>query len=110
MVRRALGARHGSGEQRLERMGELVKTFQSNGARTDLQPRAGGGPRSQRQAAEEAGISKRQEKTAVRIANVPEADFEAAVESDDPPTVTKLAHMARDGIELRDALAEGSVP
>ena len=79
----------------MRRMGELVKTFQSNGARTDLQPRAGGGPRSQREAAEEAGISKRQEKTAVRMANVPEAEFETAIESDDPPTVTKLAHMHR---------------
>jgi hypothetical protein len=49
---------------------------------------------SQRQAAKQAGLSKDQEKQAVRVANVPDDDFDAAVESDDPPTVTELA--ARD--------------
>jgi hypothetical protein len=33
-------------------------------------------------------MSKDQEVTAVRVANVPAEDFEAAVESDDPPTIT----------------------
>jgi len=32
----------------------------------------------------------RQQKTALRVANVDEDGFEAAVESDDPPTVTEL--------------------
>jgi hypothetical protein len=30
-------------------------------------------------------------KTSIRVANVPKADFERQVESDDPPTVIKLA-------------------
>lgn len=43
------------------------------------------------QAATNAGLSKRQKDTALRVANVPEDEFEAAVESDEPPTVTQIA-------------------
>ena len=38
----------------------------------------------------EAGFSDRQIKQAVRVANVPEEDFERQVESESPPSVTKL--------------------
>lgn len=38
-------------------------------------------------------MSKRQQVTAVRVANVPDEQFERVVESDNPPTVTKLADM-----------------
>lgn len=81
------------------RAGELLKTFQNqkaglknvgNGARG-----VGTGPTSQREAAEAAGMSERQEKTAVRVANVPEADFERAVESESPPTITKLSEQGK---------------
>ena len=78
----------------IRRAGELLKEFQSPGARTD-QPTVDIGPRSQRQAAEAAGLSERQEKTAVRVANVPDTDFESAVESDVPLSVTKLAAMGK---------------
>jgi len=44
-----------------------------------------------------AGISEKQRVTAVRVANVPDAEFDAAVESDDPPTVTQLSEMGRKG-------------
>jgi hypothetical protein len=75
----------------IRRCGELLKTFQNPGARTD-QPTVGTDERlTQRQAAAGAGMSERQELTAVRVANVPVEDFEAAIESDDPPTVTRLA-------------------
>jgi hypothetical protein len=43
------------------------------------------------QAAESAGLSKDQAVTAIRVANVPDDEFELAIESDDPPTVTELA-------------------
>lgn len=46
----------------VRRAGELFKAFRSPGARTD-QPRNGGGPRSQRDAAKAAGVSKDQELT-----------------------------------------------
>ncbi|MCK9543966.1 MAG: hypothetical protein M0R03_18255 [Novosphingobium sp.] len=45
---------------------------------------------SQREAAEQAGLSKRQQVTAVRVANVPDEVFEEAVESDTPPTVIPM--------------------
>lgn len=78
------------------RCGELLKTFQSPGERTDKpmegdHPRFESEPRTQRQAANSAGLSEHQEKQAVRLANVSEDDFERAVESDKPPTVTALA-------------------
>ena len=40
-------------------------------------------------------MSKDQQVTAVRVANVPTGDFEAATEGDDPATVTKLAEMGK---------------
>src|SRR5690606_18734661 len=36
-----------------------------------------------------------QRKTALRVANVPEPEFNAAVESDEPPTVTQLAEQGK---------------
>lgn len=44
-------------------------------------------------AAAEAGLSERQRKNAIRVAGVPEQDFNKLVDSDTPPTVTKLAQM-----------------
>lgn len=73
----------------IRRCGELLQQFQNPGVRT--KPRGDSPPRSQRDAAKNAGMSKDQEKQAVRVANVPQADFDAAVDSNDPPTVTALA-------------------
>lgn len=64
----------------VRRCGELLKTLdarggdrsKSNGDDTFAFP-------SQKQAAEQAGLSKRQQVTAVRVANVPEQNFEEAV-------------------------------
>ncbi len=42
-------------------------------------------------AARAAGMSRDQQKAAQRVARIPVKDFEAAVESDNPPTVTDLA-------------------
>jgi hypothetical protein len=76
----------------IRRCGELLKTFQMapQGGRPKANG-AGAATVSQREAAEKAGMSKRQEVTAVRVANVPAADFDAAIDSDRPPTVTRLA-------------------
>lgn len=74
----------------VNRMGELLAEIEPHpGARTDLQPRTGGGTRSQAQ--HDAGISDRQRVTALRVANVPRDQFEAAVESERPPAVTALS-------------------
>lgn len=85
----------------VRRVGELLAEFQGAGARTDIQPRDGTDPRSarpiqtQRQAAERAGLSERQEKAARRVAALPSEVFEEAIESERVPSVTKLAEMGR---------------
>ena len=44
-------------------------------------------------AAEAAGLSKHQTKTALRVAALPDEDFERFVDGERPPTVTELAEM-----------------
>jgi hypothetical protein len=43
------------------------------------------------QVADDAGLSEHQRKTALRVATVPTEDFDYAVESQEPPTITTLA-------------------
>lgn len=80
-------------QQRAQRrMGELLKQVPS--ARGENLPnvdREGAHPTGKARVASDAGLSEHQRKTALRIASVPEADFETAVESDKPPTVTEMA-------------------
>ena len=77
----------------VRRCGELLKTFHSPGGRPS-KTGAGTDPGfSQRDAAARAGLSERQEKTAVRVANVPAEDFELLIERDEPPTITHLAEL-----------------
>jgi hypothetical protein len=80
----------------IRRCGELLKTF-NTGPDGGRPKENGEGTHtvSQRAAAEQAGLSKHQQVTAVRVANVPTDQFEQTVESDMPPTVTKLAEMGK---------------
>lgn len=78
----------------VRRAGELLKQIPSqSGKRTDLQPNDGAVTRSE--AAEQAGLSERQRVTALRVAEVPADEFEAAIESADPPTITEIAEAGR---------------
>ena len=81
----------------IRRCGELLKQIEpANGARTDIEPRAGDLPKLTRtEAAESAGLSEHQRKTALRVASVPDDDFERQVESESPPTVTALAEQGK---------------
>jgi hypothetical protein len=81
----------------IRRCGQLLKEIESaQGARTDLQPSIGGGTKlTRKQAADEAGLSKRQKDTALRVAAVPPDEFERAVEGEKPPTVTELAERGK---------------
>jgi hypothetical protein len=72
---RALPAR---ASVKIRRMGEVLKQYDAQGKRTDQLDVGDDTKLSQREAAEEAGISKRQQVTAVRIANIPEDQFEIA--------------------------------
>ena len=76
----------------IRRCGELLKQIEPSKGGRPAETRDGADPSFTRKlAAEQAGLSERQRKTALRVANVPEQDFNQSVESADPPTVTKLA-------------------
>jgi hypothetical protein len=76
----------------IRQCGKLLKEIESaTGAHLPNVKREGALPVGRAQAAEDAGLSEHQRKQALRVANVPEAEFEAAIESDSPPTVTQLA-------------------
>lgn len=97
-------------DRAIRRAGELLKQIepQQGGDRKSAEyQRDGYGPlMSRRDAGEQAGMSDRQIKTAIRVANIPAADFERQVESANPPTVTALAEQGkrpapRPAIDLR---------
>jgi hypothetical protein len=75
----------------IRRCGELLRQIEpQQGVNQNIQD--GTVPKVTRtKAADDAGLSERQRKTALRVANVPAAEFEKAVESPTPPTVTTLA-------------------
>lgn len=80
----------------IARAGAILKEIEkAQGMRTDrLQD--GTVPKLTRtQAATDAGLSERQRKTALRVANIPQAEFEEAIESENPPTVTALAERGK---------------
>ena len=81
-------------DRAIRRAGELLKQVEPQpGKRTDVEP-SGGAP-TRLKAARDAGMSRDQMHTALRVANVPEADFERRVESRNPPTVSKLAEQGK---------------
>jgi hypothetical protein len=57
----------------------------------------GGALISQKQAVDAAGVSEHQRTQAVRVANVPASNFEAAIEGEDPATVAALAALGTKG-------------
>jgi hypothetical protein len=77
----------------VRRCGELLQQFDARGG--DQTKKAEGRPFGRRQMAAQAGMSAHQEKQAVRVANVPAVDFEAHVEAEHPPTVTRLAELGK---------------
>ena len=77
------------------RIDELLKQFDARGAHWSETKTDGADTFSQRDAAREAGLSERQQVSAVRIANIPAERFERAIEAPTPPTKTALAEMGR---------------
>ena len=74
----------------IRRDGELLKQIMP--AKNQHSASAGDHP-SRKEAGDEAGLSPHQQKQAVNVANVTEDEFTTLVESDTPPTVTKLAEI-----------------
>ncbi|MFO1351884.1 MAG: hypothetical protein U1F68_14920 [Gammaproteobacteria bacterium] len=82
----------------IRRCGELLRQVEPNkgGDPSLFVAQDGTVPRVTRtNAATKAGLSERQRKTALRVANIAPLEFEAAVESDAPPTVTQLAERGK---------------
>lgn len=84
----------------IRRCGELLKEIekQQGGDRKSQEIKEGvaapfDSPRQA--AAKNAGLSKDQAKTAIRVANVPSEIFEKQIESTKPPTITKLAEQGK---------------
>ena len=75
-----------------DRCGELVREIRPAKNQHDIDA-GGGAPTGRFQAARRAGLSRDQTVTALRVNNVPRDEFERLVESDDPPTITKLAEI-----------------
>lgn len=74
----------------IRRCGELLKQVDGRG---NNQHQDGAVPKHK--AASAAGLSERQRKTALNVANVPEQQFEEMVEAETPATVTKLAQAGK---------------
>jgi hypothetical protein len=70
---------------------ELFKLKQSPGR--PKKNGSGAQPHSQKDTARKHGMSKHQERTAKRAAKISDEAFDAAVESDDPPTQEQLSQM-----------------
>lgn len=80
----------------IRRAGELLKQIEpGQGARDGKRGDGTDSPLTRTEAAKAAGMSERQQVTAVRVANVPAQSFEAQIESEKPPTVTKLAEQGK---------------
>ena len=79
-------------DRAIRRAGELLKQIEpAHGANQNITDATDSKVLTRTDAARQAGMSERQQVTAIRVANVPEKDFERQVESENPPTVTKLA-------------------
>ena len=80
----------------IRRCGDLLREIEKSSGGRPPKTQDGTVPRLTRtQAARDVGLSERQRKTAIRVSNVPGEVFEAAVDSDDPPTVTALAERGK---------------
>lgn len=82
-------------DRAIRRAGELLKQIDGRGGDRSKTEGDHGSAITQRQAAANAGLSEHQQLQAVRVANVPADDFENQVESQNPPTITKLAEQGK---------------
>ena len=82
----------------VRRCGELLREADGRGEHRKSRTVPGHSsskPPSRKELAKSAGLSEYQQATATQVARIPEEEFEAAVESEDPPSVKKLAEMGK---------------
>jgi hypothetical protein len=77
----------------IRRAGEVLDEIEPAANQHDARARDGAGPSSRSEAATAAGLSPHQRRTALRVAAVPPDQFEKLVDSEHPPTITKLAEL-----------------
>lgn len=96
----------------IRRCGELLREFDADRGGRPSKTNAGTGTgfTTRKQVADEAGLSDRQRHAALRVAAVPEPEFEAAVEADKPATVTDLAERGTKKRALSLAHLKGRSP
>ncbi len=88
----------------IRRCGELLKQVKPS---VGGQPTHRGGSTSRSKAARDAGLSKDQKVTALRVVNIPKDEFESAIESSEPPTITELA---KRGTDVSKSTLRGPAP
>ncbi len=75
----------------IARAGDILKQIEkAHGVNQNISDGDGTKVLTRKDAAKNAGMSKRQYVTAMRVANIPEEEFEQLIESEDPPTVTGI--------------------
>lgn len=81
----------------IRRCGELLKEIEKSPGGRPSKTRDGADPSfgGRKGAAESAGLSERQRKDALRVASIPANEFEKAVESGKPPSVTQLSEAGK---------------
>ena len=84
------------------RMGELLKQFDSQGLRNDLQLKEDNLQKfTTQEAASSIGLSQWQTKESIRFANIPEDKFEEIIESDNIPTKSEIAELGTKKREIK---------
>jgi len=91
----------------VRRAGEVLRQIDGKG-RNQHSEGGAAADTTQREAAEAAGMSKRQQVTAVRIANIPEDKFDEAVEGEAPPTITALSGMGKNSRPIPEGFREAT--
>ena len=90
----------------IRRCGELLKEIEprhTGRPSKELMPASAViSPPTRKEAAKAAGLSHRQQHTALRVANVPAEEFEKVVESKHPPTVTEIADRGKKRAPIAD--------
>jgi hypothetical protein len=91
----------------IKRCGELLRALQGAEHGGRPQKNNGGAPHFSAWSGEKCRFVESQEKQAKRVANVPDEEFEELVESDNPPTVSRLGGPANVVFVPRNQLSQG---
>lgn len=87
----------------VRRCGEILTQIRAATNRHDVSSGEAARPAGRKQAARDAGLSEHRRKTAIRVSRIPDAEFEEAVEAEEPTTVTALAHCGTQKLGKKEA-------